>query len=224
MEEIFNLAEKQRLIDQNHFEDLFTTDIRPLTKLFRMPANSFIIKSTSQPQYLFYLIKGRAKLYDVTANGKTMLIDFFTPPCFIGEMELIDPTGDPFSVQAIGDCLCLALPIHRIQKQLLVDPIFLKHICLYLAHKNTRNIRVASKNQTSTLSERLAAFILMTEHNGVYKEKHTEVSEFLGVSYRHLLYVLREFMDAGLLSKQGHRSYLIQDRQELERIAEGNQS
>lgn len=36
----------------------------------------------------------------------------------------------------------------------------------------------------------------------MYREKHTEVSEFLGVTYRHLLYVLADFVKRGYLKKQ----------------------
>ena len=42
----------------------------------------------------------------------------------------------------------------------------------------------------------------MTEYNDIYSEKHTETAEYLGVSYRHLLYTFSLFRDEGLIFKE----------------------
>ncbi|MCU4911818.1 transcriptional regulator YeiL, partial [Bacillus cereus] len=39
--------------------------------------------------------------------------------------------------------------------------------------------------------------------NNCYIEKHTEASEYLNVSYRHLLYVLNQFCQLNYLRKEG---------------------
>ena len=73
-------------------------------------------------------------------------------------------------------------------------------------------------NLCYSLETRLANFILTTSHNGIYREKHTEVAEYLGVTYRHLLYVIAKFVKQGILekSKQG---YFIQNENLLREIA-----
>lgn len=55
----------------------------------------------------------------------------------------------------------------------------------------------------------------------MYREKHTEAADFLGVTYRHLLYVLADFVKCGYLKKT-EQGYLIQDLTALRNIAEGN--
>ena len=57
----------------------------------------------------------------------------------------------------------------------------------------------------------------------MYRETHTEAAEFLGVTYRHLLYMLAEFVKRGYLKKT-KQGYLIQDVSALRRTAEGRQS
>jgi len=69
------------------------------------------------------------------------------------------------------------------------------------------------------LKVKLASFILMTENNGVYREKHTEASGYLGVTYRHLLYVIAEFVKEGILAKSP-TGYQILDRKRLNELAE----
>ena len=181
---------KQQFIDEWGYDRQFSFDVGQAAQLYLFPAKSIIVQAPDRPRNLLYLVKGKTKLYDTLANGKVSLIDFFTPPCFIGEMELIDPKSPSFTVQAIEDCWCLALPMVRYQQQLLQDTTFLRSVCQYLGRKNARNIRTFSQNQAFTLSQRLAGFILLTANNEKYEEKHSQVAQYLGVSYRHLLYVL----------------------------------
>jgi hypothetical protein len=52
----------------------------------------------------------------------------------------------------------------------------------------------------------------------IFKEKHTEVCEYLGVSYRHLLHVLAQLCDANIIEKQS-RCYKIRDKARLAALA-----
>ncbi|MCF6165570.1 N-ribosylNicotinamide CRP-like regulator [Furfurilactobacillus rossiae] len=220
MQEIDNQDVINNFITTSGYDGQFSFDPQQDTKLFHIAANDFIVKAGAPLTYLFYLVKGKAKLYDVLANGKVSLIDFFTPPCFIGEMELIEQRPEiAFSMQAITDCWCLALPIRPLQKKLLADPIFLRQICLYFVHKNYRTVKTAGNNAAFPVAQRLASFILLTAHDGLYSEKHVQVAEFLGISYRHLLYVLAQFVKDGYLVKQQHH-YKITNLDALTALAQ----
>lgn len=218
MKKLRNLALTQQFMEESGYLEQFSFDATTDTQLFFIPANVYIIKEGQTPDYLFYLVKGKAKLYDTLANGKVALIDFFSPPCFIGEMELVDETQTAFSVQAIEDCWCLALPRQKYQQQLLTDALFLKKLCIYFVKKNYRNIKSSTQNQGTPLPQRLAAFILLTQHEGIYCEKHTQTAEYLGVSYRHLLYVIAQFVETGYLKKE-QRHYVLQDPEKLRQLA-----
>ncbi|GAX02593.1 transcriptional regulator [Secundilactobacillus pentosiphilus] len=218
MQKIDDSKLKHVLMAECDYASLFGSNIAKHAQLMKFSPQEYIVKNQVKPDYLFYLVRGKAKLYDFLANGKDTLVDFFTPPCFVGEMELMDTKSEPFSVQVIDDCYCLALPVAKYKQQLLADPVFLRNVCLYLAHKNARNIKTASQNQGFTLSQRLSAFILLTSHDGRYHEKHTQVAEYLGVSYRHLLYVIAEFVKAGYLQKD-QRGYRIKNEAGLQNLA-----
>ena len=73
------------------------------------------------------------------------------------------------------------------------------------------------RNQAYPLKVRFAEFILKMSVKGYYREPHTEVAEFLGVTYRHLLYVLAQFVENGLLKKT-KRGYRIVDLERMEGI------
>ena len=218
MKEIQNENLKQQLISDSGYLEKFSVDVVRDTRLFHVVAGDYIVKEGAQPAHLFYLARGRAKLYTTSANGRVSLIDFFGAPCFIGEIELIDKHHDPRGVQAIEACWCLALPIASFRPLLLNDVIFLRNLCIALSQKNYRNIVSLTQNQSFPLVNRLAAFILLTQHCDIYHEKHTPAAEYMGVSYRHLLYVIAQFCQEGLLVKQ-KSGYALGNKKKLIALA-----
>lgn len=218
MKEIQDQTLKQQLIDRSGYLQQFSSDNAEDTRLFWVEAGEYIVKEGARPDYLFYLAQGRAKLYVTLPNGRVSLIDFFAAPCFIGEMELLNEDYEVRAVQAIETCWCLALSMKQYRNQLLNDVIFLRNLCILLSVKNYRNIVSSTQNQSFPLANRLAAFILLTQNEGMYCEKHTQAAEYLGVTYRHLLYVLAQFHRDGLLQKQGSGS-VICDRPALAALA-----
>lgn len=218
MKEIRNDKWMQQLMEDSGYQQQFSIDVLDYTRLFQVEAGEYIVKEGERPGYLFYLARGRAKLYVTLPNGRVSLIDFFAAPCFIGEMELLNENIEVRAVQAIEKSWCLALAMKQYRTRLLNDIIFLRNLCILLSKKNYRNIITSTQNQSFPLTNRLAAFILLTQNEGVYREKHTQVAEYLGVSYRHLLYVLAQFHQNGLLEKQG-RGYRIMDQKLLTEFA-----
>lgn len=204
----------------NHFPltGFFEFDVRPFTTVKTFKSGEMLLEEGSIPSCLYYLIDGRAKLYLTQENGRISLINFINAPCFIGEMELFGAQTFSNGVSAITPCTCYAIRICECRDLLLNDRKFLRHLCLYLSRKALDNTGNYSKNQSFPLENRLADFILMTAHSGLYRERHTEVSEFLGVTYRHLLYVLAGFVKKGILQKT-KQGYLILDMESLRSLA-----
>ena len=199
--------------------DFFAFDIRPYTTVVQFDSEEAILREGDIPAFLYYLIEGRAKLFLSHENGRTSLINFLNAPCFIGEMELLGAQSAANGVTAITPCTCFAIRMNECKDQILNDVKFLRHLCLFVSRKAIGNTYNYSKNLAWPLEVRLANFILLTSCNGMYRERHTEVSEFLGVTYRHLLYVLADFVKRGILVKTV-QGYYIQDLDALRKISE----
>ena len=218
MKECKNDLLKRQLMKSSGYLQQFSFDAACDTRLFHVEAGEYIMWEGERPEYLYYLAAGRAKLYVTMPNGRVSLIDFFTAPCFIGEMELVNEEYEARAVQAIEAGWCLALPMKQCRSLLLNDVLFLRGLCVLLSRKNYRNIVASTQNQAFPLANRLAAFILMTQNRGFYHEKHTQAAEYLGVSYRHLLYVFAQFTRDGFLKKQS-RGYQIVNKGALDALA-----
>ncbi|MDP4146873.1 MAG: transcriptional regulator YeiL [Bacillota bacterium] len=205
-------------LEKHPIQQYFSSNIIPFLNLVEFNDGDFIYKEGTSPTYFFYMIKGNAKLCLTHKNGKTSLINFLEAPCFIGEMELIKAQEHTNGVQALSSCICFCFDISRCKELLLDDTVFLRHLCFFLSKKAIQNTRNYTQNQVYPLKNRLASFILLTNHNGLYVEKHSEVCEYLGASYRHLLYVIADFCKSGILEKT-IKGYKIKDINLLSKMA-----
>ena len=214
MQIIHNKQVIQKILNKSDFLSTFSFNAEPFVKLIHFDVDDEITKEGEIPEHLFYLVSGQAKLFLTLPNGKRTLIDFFNAPCFIGEMELLGVHTHSISVQALVPCVCLALPLDLCRTQLLNDMLFLRKLSLYLGNKNMRNVASLAETKTYPLTNRLASFILLAAPNGHYKEMHGNAAEYLGVSYRHLLFVLADFVQKAYLEKTD-KGYRIMNKEAL---------
>ncbi|MEK5077440.1 transcriptional regulator YeiL [Solibacillus sp. FSL W7-1436] len=212
------LDESLSYIERYPISQYFSFDIVPFIHVYEFDKGEFIFHEHSFPDYLYYMVEGKAKLYITHKNGKISLIDFITAPTFMGEMELLNAERYSKGIQTLSKSVCFAISIQEVKEKLLADPVFLKMLCLFLSHKATTATAKYTQNQAYPLENRLASFILLSSDQQFYKEKHTEVCDYLGVSYRHLLFVLAQFSEAGYITKQ-NRGYVLANRPELEKLA-----
>ena len=205
-------------IEKTSIQSLFSFPIIELLQVQEFERGEFIIKEGSFPEYLYYVVEGKAKIYLTHSNGKVSLINFIQPGTFIGEMELLNEAYYSKGVQTATKTICFALPFYACRDQLLNDLTFLRFLCLSLSDKETVMAAKYSQSLAYPLENRLAEFLLLSADGDFYKEKHTEVCEYLGVSYRHLLHVFAQFIEAGYIEKQG-RGYLIKNKEVLQQLA-----
>lgn len=214
----FDKRQTEEYMKQFPMPDIFSFDIKPYVEVLTFDSDDMIMREGERTSVLYFLTEGRAKLFLTHDNGRVSLINFLDAPCFLGEMELLDTERETNGVKAITACTCYAIDISRCKERLLSDNKFLKYLCVFLSHKATQNTNHYSGNQSYPLQVRLARVILNMSYNGWYRERHTEIAEFLGVSYRHLLYVIADFVKKDILSK-GVQGYHIEDENELRKLA-----
>jgi CRP/FNR family putative post-exponential-phase nitrogen-starvation transcriptional regulator len=209
---------RSQYIDLYSIQPFSSFSIKPSIQVHQFNRGEFIFKEGSIPEYLYLIVEGKAKLYITHENGKVSLLNFVEAPSLIGELELLGVEQYSIGVQTSTKTICLAIPMHICKSQLLEDPVFLRHLSIFLSKKTHHLSFKSVQTQIYPLENRLASFILMSAEKDFYKEKHTEVSEYLGVSYRHLLHVISQFCKASLIKKH-ERGYLILDRERLQQLA-----
>lgn len=167
-----------------------------------------IISFNRPIEKLRYLVKGKAKITLVHENGNQSIVHFVKPEEFIGELTFLEIEKQHKNIIALCECTFMSVPMELAKEVLTKDPDFLFSLSQFIGQKMLYRTHFSSKNQNYELKNRLAAYMLMSEHEGMYTEKHTETAEYLGVSYRHLLHTLKAFSEAGLIEKKG-KGYAI---------------
>lgn len=196
----------------------FDFDITPYLSVVEFDGDETILHEGTRPPFLYYIISGSLKRYVTHENGRVSLVNFLSGPCFIGEIEMLQKQRVAKGVKAITACVAFAVDFAACEDRILNDNKFLRHLIFYLSRNSVKSGYRQAANRAWPLKNRLARFILNTSHNNIYRQRHTETSEYLGVTYRHLLYVIAELVEAGILCRT-KRGYEITDRPALEKLA-----
>lgn len=217
--QIYKGEKRLAYIKEHSIGHLFSFPIEDYIQVHEYERGEWIIQEGSTSDYLFYVVEGKAKIYLTHQNGKVSLLNFVSQFEFVGEMELLHDVYFSKGIQTSTKTICFAIPLWSCRKKLLEDAKFLRHLSIFLSNKTTRISAKYSQTLAYPLENRLADFILQTSDGEWYKEKHVTVCDFLGVSYRHLLYTFAQFSEKGYLRKEGH-GYQILKKSQLVELAQ----
>jgi len=221
------LNDKSKLsyyINKFQINEIFTKNIEEYMELYYFKKGSHICVKGDKLDYFYFFVKGRAKVYITTPNGKSLLIRFYSPLQIIGDVEFNCNKNTDCNIQAIEDCLCVGIPLHIIHKISTYDPKFLSFVCKHLSHKLTSTSASTSLNVLYPLENRLASYLLALYPNDLEPEdkiitdNFTQLAELLGSDYRHFLRVVDKLCSKNIIKKE-KRSLVILDRIALNNIA-----
>lgn len=213
-------------INKFSINDIFTNDMKDYMELFLFSKNEHICKDKEKLNYLYFLVDGKAKVYILQKNGKSLLIQFINPLEVIGDIEVIDISFANSNIQAIKDTLCIGVAMDNIRKVFLNDTKFLRFVCKSLGQKLNDCSKASSINLLYPLENRLAGYLLaITPPNGelsaldeITTHKLTEIADLLGTSYRHLVRVLNKLCTNKIIKKE-KVAIIILNRPLLEELA-----
>lgn len=200
---------KMEYINQYRLNEIFSEDMTAYMELMVFEKNEYLCKENEKVEYLYFFVKGKAKVYLSLKNGKSLLICFYYPLMVLGDLELVNFEEATTNIQVIEESHCIVLPFNKVREKLLEDVKFLRYTCESIANKLRRSSNNNSINLLYPLENRLASYILVTEeHVNNSDEKAlrfdgnlTEIAELLGTSYRHLLRTLNGLIKRGAIKK-----------------------
>ena len=207
-------------VNKYKLNEIFTENMNPYMEIHYFKKNEHICQSGEKVNYLYFFIKGKSKVYITPPNGRSFLIRFYSPVQIIGEMEILNNSNIDCNIQAVTDCICIAIPRKIIEDKCLNDYKFLHYISNHLASKLSSASLLSTVNMLYPLENRLASYILETYTNedSNNAENLTQISELLGASYRHLLRVLNKFESEGII-KRTNKKLIILHKDRLDKLA-----
>lgn len=166
-------------------------------------------------RYFYILLKGNVKVFTTSVDGKILSLRLFDSLTNLGDIELITGTKYRCNVEVLSNSLCLAFPIQVIQTIGLNHNAFLRYLCSDLCNKFDDIASISSINILYPLKNRLVSYMLKylcEDSNTItFPFSHKELSELLGITYRHLTRSLVELESQGLIKMVDGTIYVLDE-------------
>lgn len=91
-------------------------------KIRKYLKGQLLIFSGDQPEYVFYLVEGRVKQYDVTYRGDEITLNVFTPPAFFPMSLAINKNANVYTYEAETDVVIRQAPASDVVTFLKANP------------------------------------------------------------------------------------------------------
>ncbi|MDF2656464.1 MAG: cyclic nucleotide-binding protein [Bacillota bacterium] len=204
--------------EKQYLEDYGLGDLNQRNLSIRtFDKGGFLFQQGSALEELMIVLEGRVKVYSMAANGKSLLYCFNDPGSIMGEVELMTGAFASSSACAITDVKCVVIPYERCRDELTSNLKFMNRICSVMAEIVIQDSINGASNILYPFESRLCAYISMTSEEGLFRAKLTELAEFFGTSYRHLLRTLDNLCQKNVLEKTAE-GYRIKDDRKLHMI------
>ncbi|PEA22886.1 hypothetical protein COD66_25200 [Bacillus cereus] len=178
---------------------------------------------------LYFVDKGKVKVYTITPEGKKLILRFINPLAIVGDIELIQNSKAHNVVEACSDVVAISITNTVIRNKLLHDPICMNFLLENIANTLKISTRFTALNLLYPVEVRVASYLLSisTDSNGnMYKEdldstSVSSIADFIGVSYRHVIRVLQKFYSEKLIEKN-NGVIVIKDFSRMKEVAKDN--
>lgn len=202
-------------IDKFNLGEIIDENLQQSHEFFQFKKGDLICVLGESIEYFYILLEGNVKVFTVSADGKILCLRIFNSITNLGDIELFTETRYRCHVEALSDCLCVAFPIEKIKTYGINNNVFLKYICMDLCNKFDAISNISSNNILYPLKNRLVGYILEYMNNSTKIAKfpfsYKELSEILGVSYRHLSRCMNELETQGFIQKMGNKIKVINE-------------
>ncbi len=189
----------------------------------------FICNIDDAMDRLYFVVKGKVKVYTITPEGKKLILRFINPLAVVGDIELIQNSKAHNVVEACSDVIAISISHAVIRNKLLHDPIFMNFLLENIANTLKISTRFKALNLLYPVEVRVASYLLSisTDSNGnMYKKdldatSISSIADFIGVSYRHVIRVLQKLNTEKLIEKK-NGVIVIKDFSRMKEVAKDN--
>ncbi|OTX95334.1 Crp/Fnr family transcriptional regulator [Bacillus wiedmannii] len=178
---------------------------------------------------LYFVVKGKVKVYTITPEGKKLILRFINPLAVVGDIEFIQNSKAHNAVEACSEVVAISISHMVIRNKLLQNPKLMNFLLKNIANTLKISTRFTALNLLYPVEVRVASYLLSisTDSNGnMYKKdldatSVSSIADFIGVSYRHVIRVLQKFYKEKLIEKN-NGVIVIKDFLRMKEVAKNN--
>ncbi|MEK3884579.1 Crp/Fnr family transcriptional regulator [Paenibacillus sp. PL2-23] len=159
--------------------------------------------------HLYILVKGKIKIFNTSAEGRTLVVSFKTPLELIGDVEFFQDIEIINTVEAVSPVVMIRIPYRALKEHGVDHPPLLRLLLDIITRKFSLKSQFMSFNLIYPVEVRLASYLLSVSfdendrgfHGQLSTKGLTDAANLIGTSYRHLNRVLRKFAEEGLIQR-----------------------
>lgn len=197
----------------------FSESKMDLCRILEFQQGEFLYMAGFQWNYVIIIQSGKAKVCSTTSSGKVMLSCIYEDEGIMGDVELLGEKEVAITtVEAITIVTGIGIPAQLSREECKENTKFVYMLGKELSLKLEKTGMNATTAVLNPLETRLCDYIYQTQIDGIFLGNLTELSEILGVSYRHLLRTFKNLTMKNILVKE-KKKYRIENMQELASLA-----
>ncbi|MDQ0200216.1 Crp/Fnr family transcriptional regulator [Neobacillus ginsengisoli] len=229
MKEIKDRDRLNYYLQAHQIEPIFNEEIMPYLSLYSFEQGELICSQGEPSHYLYVHVKGKIKVYNTSAEGKTLILSFKTPLEVIGDIEYVQGIDIINTVEAVSSVIMIGVHQNMLKKFAKDYSPFLQFLLNIITHKFYIKSNSMSFNLMYPVEVRLASYLLSVtfdENHSLLKgeistSSLTDTANLIGTSYRHLNRVIHRFCTDGLIERS--KGFItIKDREGLSSLASRN--
>lgn len=223
MKEMMDTKRIHQYLTEYALDDVFPSSLRQHLALYRFEPEEALCTQGEVPEYIFFLMHGKVKVYTTSAEGKTLLINFTSPLGVIGEIECLNELENLNTVSAVTPVE--AVGFHKRWLRLYREEVpFLQFMLQLVTHKFYNKSVSLSFNLLYPVEVRLASYLLSVttlDDAKVSTANLKDTANLIGTSYRHLNRVILQFCSMSLIERN-RGTLVVKDRKGLQAAAGRN--
>ncbi|MDO3679576.1 Crp/Fnr family transcriptional regulator [Paenibacillus ehimensis] len=213
------------LLNSLSMEDLIEMD--QLTSITTVAKNQFIQTPDTFTEGLYFVKKGKVRLYKLNAEGKQFTLDILSEGNVFGEMAGISFGTRELYIEAVEECHICLMNKERFESFLIHHPRFMMSLMKVLSERMIDMSHLAQSLALAKLHDKIL-FVLMklsdqfggTEDCEFYKIdiplSHQEIANFVGATREAVTAALQDLVKEQVI-KTGFKTIYIHRHKLLER-------
>lgn len=188
---------------------------------FHQKQNLFVTGDPAERVYL--LLQGRVKIFQVSDNGKEVIVDIVGRGDVVGDMAIVENGERTASAQAIDDTIALSISWEDFSHLLQQSPRLGFVMVELMARRLSGMQRTFASIVAKPVSARLADTLVARSEQGAIRLglTHQELAQTIGTSRETVTALLSRFVALGAIAQEPG-GYRVMDAELLDAIARGH--
>jgi CRP/FNR family transcriptional regulator len=202
-------------------EDLI--EMEELTRITVVPKNTYLQTPTTFSEGLFFVKKGKVRLYQLNVEGKQFTSDILSEGNVFGEMDVISFGTREHYIEAMEECHICTIDSARFEEFIAHRPRFLMSLMQVLSDRIQSMSQLAQNLAIGNLHDKILCVLLkLSDQLGVKNEdnyykinvqlSHQEIANLIGASREAVTVALQELVKAEMIQTGFRTIYIHRDK------------